>query len=125
MKVKEFIAKAAIAFDRGKHWLSVLNFFMIVFLTVTSMKEYPAFSFLRSAYWIALIVLLACVFVMLIGYFDIKRGVYKKELMVKARIDPVQQRVFRELDYIRDHVGEKWHTKRQTFTSKKQKKKGI
>ncbi len=123
MGLKDFFAKVMVCLERGKYWISYLNFFMIVFLTVTSMREYQAFGFLRSAHWIVLIVLVAFIVVFFIGYLDIKRGIYEKEKLVEAKINPVQKRIFKELDYICDNV--KWHTKGKTATTKKRNQKGI
>ncbi len=99
--MKKFLIKAKIAMDRGKYWLSYINFAMLLFIAVTSMKEYEYFSFLQGRYWLVLLGFGTLVFITVLGYIDLKKlKTYQLESEIYAQINPVQQKVFENQDKI-------------------------
>lgn len=99
--MKELLIKAKMAMDRGKYWLSYINFAMLLFISVTSMKEYDMFSFLQGRYWIIVLGLGTFVFITILGYIDLKKlKTFQMETEIYARINPVQQRMFDNQDNI-------------------------
>ncbi|MCK4808348.1 MAG: hypothetical protein KAS90_01875 [Candidatus Aenigmarchaeota archaeon] len=99
--MKTFLIKAKIAMDRGKYWLSYINFAMLLFIAVTNMKEYEYFSFLQGRYWLVLLGLGTLVFITVLGYVDLKKlKTYQVESEIYARINPVQQKIFENQDKI-------------------------
>ncbi len=99
--MKQFLIKAKIAMDRGKYWLSYINFAMLLFIAVTSMKEYEYFSFLQGRYWLIFLGFGTLVFITVLGYIDLKKlKTYQVESEIYARINPVQQKVFENQDKI-------------------------
>ncbi|MCK5234936.1 MAG: hypothetical protein KAJ88_04935 [Candidatus Aenigmarchaeota archaeon] len=99
--MKTFLIKAKIAMDRGKYWLSYINFAMLLFIAVTSMKEYEYFSFLQGRYWLVLLGFGTLVFITVLGYVDLKKlKTYQVESEIYARINPVQQKIFENQDKI-------------------------
>ncbi|NOQ56049.1 MAG: hypothetical protein GQ477_04560 [Nanohaloarchaea archaeon] len=99
--MKEFLIKAKMAMDRGKYWLSYINFAMLLFISVTSMKEYDMFLFLQGRYWIVLLGIGTFVFITFLGYIDLKKlKTYQTESEIYARINPVQQKMFDNQDKI-------------------------
>ncbi|MCK5373521.1 MAG: hypothetical protein KAJ20_04225 [Candidatus Aenigmarchaeota archaeon] len=99
--MKTFLIKAKIAMDRGKYWLSYINFAMLLFIAVTSMKEYEYFSFLQGRYWLVLLGFGTLVFITVLGYIDLKKlKTYQVESEIYARINPVQQKIFENQDKI-------------------------
>lgn len=113
MFMDDFLVKSKIVFDRGKQWIGYFTFLMMVFVTVTSMKEYAYFQFLRSRYWMVFALLASFILVLFIGYLEIRRlNVYQKEVEIYARMNPVQRRVFENheriierLDSIEEKLG--------------------
>jgi len=95
------LIKAKIALDRGKYWMSYLNFVMILFIATSALKEYPALSFMSSRYWLIVLFVLSFVSLLVLGYIDIKFfGAYQKEIEVMSRINPVQQKMFKNQEEI-------------------------
>ncbi|MCK5593798.1 MAG: hypothetical protein KAI18_01000 [Candidatus Aenigmarchaeota archaeon] len=113
--MKELLIKAKMAMDRGKYWLSYINFAMLLFISVTSMKEYDMFSFLQGRYWIIVLGLGTFVFITILGYIDLKKlKTFQLETEIYARINPVQQRMFdnqdkilKRIDGIEKNIGKK------------------
>ncbi len=113
--MKELLIKAKMAMDRGKYWLSYINFAMLLFISVTSMKEYDMFSFLQGRYWIFLLGFGTFIFITILGYIDLKKlKTFQLETEIYARINPVQQRMFdnqdkilKRIDGIEKKVGKK------------------
>ena len=105
--MKELLIKAKMAMDRGKYWLSYINFAMLLFISVTSMKEYDMFSFLQGRYWIIVLGLGTFVFITLLGYIDLKKlKTFQMETEIYARINPVQQRMFDNQDNILKRISD-------------------
>ena len=103
--MKDFLIKAKIAMDRGKYWLSYINFAMLLFIAVTSMKEYEYFSFLQGRYWLVVLGFCTLVFITVLGYIDLKKlKTYQMESEIYAKINPVQQRVFENQDKILERI---------------------
>ncbi|MEA3229740.1 MAG: hypothetical protein U9P44_02390 [archaeon] len=99
--MKEFLIKAKIAMDRGKYWLSYINFAMLLFISVTSMKQYEMFSFLRGWSWLFVLGLGTFVLITVLGYLDLKKlKTYQIESEIYAQINPVQKRIFENQDRI-------------------------
>ena len=109
------LIKAKMAMDRGKYWLSYINFAMLLFISVTSMKEYDVFSFLQGRYWIIVLGLGTFVFITILGYIDLKKlKTFQLETEIYARSNPVQQRMFdnqdkilKRIDGIEKNIGKK------------------
>jgi len=105
--MKEFLIKAKIVFDRGKYWLGYLTFLMMAFVTVTSMKQYDYFEFLRGGYWLVVVIAASFGFMLLLGYIELKHlGTYQKEIEVLSKINPIQQKVFENQDKILKKLSE-------------------
>ena len=103
--MKELLIKGKMAMDRGKYWLSYINFAMLLFISVTSMKEYDVFLFLQGRYWIVLLGLGTFVFITILGYIDLKKlKTFQIESEIYARINPVQQRMFENQDKILERI---------------------
>lgn len=95
------LIKAKIALDRGKYWMSYINFVMILFIATSAMKEYPGLSFISSRYWLLMLFIISLASLAVLGYIDIKFfGAYQKEIEVMSRINPVQQKLFRNQEEI-------------------------
>jgi hypothetical protein len=92
--VKDLLIKAKIVFDRGKEWIGYINFLMIVFITVASMKTYSTFSFLSSTYWLVAILVLSFLMIGVIGWLEIKLfGSYQREAEIRTNLNPVYQKI--------------------------------
>ncbi|MBW6462102.1 MAG: hypothetical protein K0B07_03595 [DPANN group archaeon] len=103
--MKELLIKAKMAMDRGKYWLSYINFVMLLFISVTSMKQYEYFSFLQGRYWLIILGLGTFVFITILGYVDLKiLKTFQIETEIYARINPVQQKMFDNQDKILDMI---------------------
>lgn len=110
--MKELFIKAKIVFDRGRQWIGYINFLMIVFITVASMKAYSSFEFLSSTYWLIFIILASFFLIGLIGWLEVKKfGTYQKEAEILGRINPNyrklfknQEKIMRELKELRKKV---------------------
>ena len=101
------LIKAKIVFDRGRYWVGYLTFLMMVFVTVTSMKQYAYFEFLRGAYWIAIVLAGSIGLMLLLGYIELKRSrIYQKEAEIYASINPVQRRIFENHERILKRLDE-------------------
>jgi len=95
------LIKAKIALDRGKYWMSYINFVMILFIATSALKEYPGLSIISSRYWLLILFMLSVVSLLVLGYIDLKFfGAYQKEIEIMSRINPVQQRLFRNQEEI-------------------------
>lgn len=113
--MKELLIKAKMSMDRGKYWLSYINFAMLLFISVTSMKNYEYFSFLQGRYWLVMLGLGTFVFITILGYIDLKKlKTFQIESEIYARINPVQQKMFsnqdkimKRLDSIEKNIGKK------------------
>ena len=105
--MKEFLIKSKIVFDRGKYWLGYLTFLMMAFVTVTSMKEYAYFEFLRGSYWLIIVIAVSLAGMLFLGYFELKYlKTYQKEIEVLSKINPIQQKVFENQDKILKKLSE-------------------
>ncbi len=103
----DFLVKAKIVFDRGRNWVSYLMFLMMVFVTVTSMKEYSYFKFLGSRYWMIIVLAGSIVVILALGYIELRRSdIYQKEAEIYARINPVQKRIFDNQEKILEKLDE-------------------
>lgn len=92
--MSEKLIKAKIALDRGKYWMSYLNFFILIFIATSSIKEYPQLTFLQGRYWILLLLILSLISIAVLGYLDLKVfSTYQKEVEIMSRINPVQQKL--------------------------------
>jgi len=101
MKIDELLIKTKIVFDRGRYWLGYMTFLMMVFVTVTSMKEYSYFEFLRSWYWLAFILAGSVAGMFVLGYIELKHvKAYQKEAEIYAQINPVQKKIFENQERI-------------------------
>lgn len=95
------LIKAKIALDRGKYWMSYINFFMILFIATSALKGYPGLSFMSSRYWLIVLFVISFASLLFLGYIDIKFfGAYQKEVEIMSRINPVQQKLFRNQEEI-------------------------
>lgn len=96
MNVTDFIMKLKIAVDRGRIWVGYIQFFMLLFITVTSMKQYHIFNFIFvTPYWYIYIGVGAIISILFIGYADVKIfKTFQKETEIYAKINPVQKRLF-------------------------------
>ena len=93
--MKTFLLKIKIAMDRGKYWLSYVQFFMLLFVLVTSMKEYSLFSFLGSTEWLGILTITTIIGLIVIGYLDLKVfKTYQAESEIYANVNPIQKRMF-------------------------------
>ncbi|ODS39472.1 MAG: hypothetical protein A7316_11000 [Candidatus Altiarchaeales archaeon WOR_SM1_86-2] len=105
--MKEFLIKTKIVFDRGKYWLGYVTFLMMAFVTVTSMKEYAYFEFLRGGYWLVIVIGAALGGMLLLGYIELKHlKTYQKEIEVLSKINPIQQKVFENHNKILNKLSE-------------------
>jgi len=105
--MKDRLIKAKIVFDRGRYWVGYLTFLMMVFVTVTSMKQYPYFEFLSGRYWLVVVLAASMGFMLLVGYIELKRSrIYQREAEIYARLNPVQRRVFENHDKILERLDE-------------------
>lgn len=92
--MSEKLIKAKIAIDRGKYWMSYISFLMLIFIATSSMKEYPALSFLKGRYWILALLLSSLIAIAVLGYLDLKVfATYQKEVEIMSRINPVQKKL--------------------------------
>ena len=99
--VKDFFVKAKMVLDRGKNWISYVNFLLLVFVAVSSLKQYPAFNFLKSRYWLFIFLGAAFVGVIVLGYIDLVfLKTHEAEYEIAARMNPVQRRMFKNQDEI-------------------------
>ena len=93
--MKTFFVKLKIAMDRGKYWLSYVQFFMLLFVLVTSMKQYSTFAFLKSTQWLGILTIITLVGLIVIGYLDFKIfKTYQAESEIYAKVNPIQKRMF-------------------------------
>ncbi|NOR85925.1 hypothetical protein GQ473_07475 [archaeon] len=93
--MKTFLVKLKIAMDRGKYWLSYVQFFMLLFVLVTSMKTYTTFSFLGSTQWLGILTIVTIIGLIVIGYLDLKVfKTYQAESEIYAHVNPIQKRMF-------------------------------
>lgn len=110
--MKDLFIKAKIVFDRGKEWIGYLNFLMIVFITVASMKAYSTFTFLSSTYWIMAILIGSIALIGLLGYLEIKIfGTYQREAEIRTNLNPTyrkilenQEKTLRELRELKKEI---------------------
>ena len=99
--MREFFVKTKIVFDRGKNWVSYLTFLMLIFVTITAMKEYPYFSFLSSWYWLAVFLLGSLAVVGFLGWLEMKGlRTWQKEREIYGRMDPVMNRLIENQEEI-------------------------
>ena len=99
--MKNFLLKLKIALDRGKYWLAYLNFFMISFIAVSSMKQYSVFSFMQGRYWLSLLLVGSVIGMIILGWLDLKKlGTYQKEAEILADINPVWRKLFKNQEEI-------------------------
>lgn len=56
--MRDLFIKTKIALDRGREWISYINFFLIVFIAVANLKQYSYFDFLQTRYWMIIILFL-------------------------------------------------------------------
>ncbi|MCK5474621.1 MAG: hypothetical protein KAI53_04390 [Candidatus Aenigmarchaeota archaeon] len=92
--MKNTLVKIKIAMDRGKYWLSYVQFFMLLFVLVTSMKQYTTFSFFRSTEWLGLLTIITLVGLVVLGYIDLKvLKTYQTESEIYARVNPIQKKM--------------------------------
>lgn len=99
--MKDFLIKLKIAMDRGKYWLSYVNFAMLLFIAVSSMKDYEYFTFLQGRYWLLILGFGTLVFITVLGYIDLKKlKTFQIESEIYAKINPVQQKIFANQDMI-------------------------
>ncbi|MFH1126621.1 MAG: hypothetical protein ABIG84_03155 [archaeon] len=104
--MSEKLIKAKIALDRGKYWMSYLNFVIIIFIATASLKDYPALTFLRGRYWLLLLLIISLLSLAILGYLDLKVfGTYQKEIEVMARINPIQQKMLKNQQEILERLG--------------------
>ncbi len=90
----DFWVKAKIVFDRGRAWVGYLTFLMMVFVTITSMKEYAYFEFLGGRHWFVIILAASVAVIFLLGYLELKTfHVYQKEAEIIGRINPIQRKL--------------------------------
>lgn len=103
----DLFVKIKILFDRGKYWVSYLTFFMLIFVTVTSMKEYAIFSFLSTWYWLFIMLLGSMAVMLILGYVELKHTkAFQKEIEIYAKLNPVQKKMFDNQDKIIEMVSE-------------------
>ncbi|MFH1722956.1 MAG: hypothetical protein ABH950_10190 [Candidatus Altiarchaeota archaeon] len=101
----DFWVKVKIVFDRGRSWIGYLTFLMMVFVTITSMKEYPYFAFLAGRYWFFLVLVSGVALIFVLGYLELRTfHVYQKELEIYSRINPVQKKVFENQEKILERL---------------------
>ncbi|MBU1487687.1 hypothetical protein KKH56_06555 [bacterium] len=99
--MKDLLVKGKIVFDRGRYWASYLTFMMMIFVTVSNMKEYAYFQFLQGRYWLIIIFLASLGIILLTGYIELTRlGTYQKEAEIYARLNPIQRKMLENQDNI-------------------------
>ena len=92
--MKNTLVKIKIAMDRGKYWLSYVQFFMLLFVLVTSMKQYTTFSFLGSTDWLLSLTIITLIGLVVLGYIDLKiLKTYQTESEIYARVNPIQKKM--------------------------------
>ncbi|RKY40094.1 MAG: hypothetical protein DRP85_09245 [Candidatus Makaraimicrobium thalassicum] len=92
--MSEKLIKTKIALDRGKYWMSYLNYFILIFIATSSIKDYPQLSFLQGRYWLILLLFLSLISIAVLGYLDLKVfSTYQKEVEIMSRINPLQQKL--------------------------------
>ena len=105
--MNEFWVKLKIVFDRGRGWVGYLTFLMMVFVTITSMKQYTYFEFLAGRYWMILVLCAGLALIFLLGYLEVRTlSLYQKEAEIYSRINPVQQKVFQNQKRILEKLAE-------------------
>lgn len=105
--MKELLVKSKIVFDRGKYWLSYLTFFMLLFITVTNMKQYSYFEFMQGRYWFIILLFASILAMFLLGYVELKHlKTYQKEVEVLGKIDPNWQKSYKNQEKILEKLSE-------------------
>ncbi len=103
--MKDFLVKIKIAMDRGKYWLSYVQFFMLLFVLVTSMKQYTTFSFIGSTEWLLLLTVTTLVGLVVLGYLDLKvLKTYQTESEIYARVNPIQKKMLDNQENMRKQL---------------------
>ena len=106
-EMKDKLIKVKIVFDRGRYWVGYLTFLMMVFVTVTSMRQYAYFEFLSGRYWLAIVLISSIAFMLLLGYLELKRSdIYQREAEIYASINPIQKKVFENQERILEKLDE-------------------
>lgn len=105
-KLKEKLAILLVSLDRGRYWMAYVNFILILFVAVSDLKQYEALKFLGNISVILTLFAIAFVIVIVVGYLDLKKGVYRKETEVSAHMNPVQSKILKELYEIQRDVKE-------------------
>lgn len=105
-KIKEKLATILVALDRGRYWMAYVNFLLILFVAVSDLKQYEALKFLQDIHIVLALFAIAFVLVIIVGYIDLKKGIYRKEAEVSAHMNPIQNKILRELQEIQKDVKE-------------------
>lgn len=94
MKIFDLLIKLKIIFDRGRYWFGYSTVFMLMFVAVSSLKQYSYFSFLGAWYWLVCLFLLSLFMMLGIGYVEMK---YTKTIQKESKIYTLRNPVFMEL----------------------------
>lgn len=105
-RIKTVLATLLISLNRGKYWLSSINFFLILFVAVSNFKQYESLKFLGNLYVLAVLFAVALVTLIVVGYIDLKKGIYRKEAIVSAHLDPITSKILTELYEIQKDIKE-------------------
>lgn len=106
--MQKFLIKLKVALDRGRIWFGYVQFFMLIFITVASMNQFPALaSLFSSTYWLILLGIGGTGAIVVFGYIDFKYlKTFQHENVLYARMNPVQQRIFDNQDKILAELAE-------------------
>lgn len=103
-KVKSKAANFKVAMTRARDWSTYFNFFMLLFVTISSLRQYESFKFLTTKYiiWIMIIGVFGMA---LFGWIDLHWGLYKLEVEKLNRINPIWVETFNRLERIENKLG--------------------
>ena len=84
-KIRKYIAWTKLFFDRGRDWLSLIQFLMVTSIFTQLLKTHLQTDFLSSL----LITFFSVLGIsMVLGFLDLKHGIYMLEFERRAYINP-------------------------------------
>lgn len=98
--MKQLLVRWKVYVQRALSYMSILNAGMLFFITADVLKKY---GFDYKIYWLAPIMfVLSLIGCLLLGWFDLKSGVYEEELRWGSKNNPVLMEILERIKKIEE-----------------------
>lgn len=92
--------------DRARMYISYINFIMIAFIFINSIRDETLRSYIADYKWLIypLVLIVFTAFSLILGRFDTKLGLRKEELKNVSEENPVLMEILKDVKEIKEKV---------------------